>query len=299
MAVAASRQPLPAPQPTMPVYQPVAIQSPMEADMFPVLEQAVLLIKKTYTPASTNKIYDGKTSEYFQYCDHCYPREAYAKILDARKVYKFMFYHTFRSQKARGGPAAPVLNDQIVMKFDPIKYAEVMTRYQTWMSGNGGSEPPEPVKPVQLSTIDQYKAVFRHIHAQQVAQRVSSSSWEQIWTLPLVELHRLVKNRRSAVKKSNYDEKLEAEFAPYAAVDKYDEIEHELWMRGKQSHRSAGAWLRHRYILLHTTSGILRAESIYSAELSDFLGLTIKKFEDPHPLFLMITQLAQGKFNFL
>jgi hypothetical protein len=274
-----------------------AVQSPMQADMNPVLEQAVLLIQKSYTPDSSNKIYDGKTIEYFQYCDYCYPHDIYSKILDAQKVYKFMFYQTFRSQKARGGPR--VQNDQIVIKFDAVKYEEVMARYQTWMSGNDGVEPPEPLKPVQLSTIDQYKAVFRYIHKQQCAKRVSSSVWEQIWTLPLVELHRLVKNRRGAVKKSNYEEKLEAEFAPYAAVDKYDKIEHEMWIRGKHSHRSAGTWLRHRYCLLHTTSGILRCESMYGAELSDFLGLWIKKAEDPHPLFLMITQLALGKLDFV
>jgi hypothetical protein len=269
-----------------------AIQSPLYADLNPTLEQAVLRIRRVYTPESSNKIYDGKTAEYFQYCDYCHPNDPYSKILDANKVYKFMFYQAFRGQKERGGPR---VNNRTVIKFDPEKYREVIKLYETWMLGNTGIQPPEPKKPVQLSTIDQYKAVFRHLHKRQCAQRVTSSVWEQIWTLPLVELHNLVKNRRSSVKRSNYEEKLEAEFAPYSAVDKYDKIEHELWMRGKSNHRSAGTWLRHRYILLHSTSGILRCESIYRAELSDFLGLTLKKKEDPHPLFLMITQLAQGK----
>jgi hypothetical protein len=94
-------------------------------------------------------------------------------------------------------------------------------------------------------------------------------------------------------------EKLEAEFAPYAAVDKYDKLEHELWDRGRVSHRSAGSWLRNRYCMLHTTSGILRCESMYRAELSDFLELTLKKKEDPHPLTLMITQLPTGKSQFI
>ena len=47
--------------------------------------------------------------------------------------------------------------------------------------------------------------------------------------------------------------------------------------------------------MLHTTSGILRCESIHRAELSDFLDLMLKKKQDPHPLTLMITQLPAGK----
>ncbi len=38
-----------------------------------------------------------------------------------------------------------------------------------------------------------------------------------------------------------------------------------------------------------------RCESLYRAELSDFLGLDMKKPEDVHPLFLMISQIPQGK----
>ena len=87
---------------------------------------------------------------------------------------------------------------------------------------------------------------------------------------------------------------MQAKFAR-AAVDRYDEIEDLLWTCGQYNTRSAGAWLRHRYICLHTTSGILRCKSVHHAELSDFVPLRIKKPDDPHPLFLMITQLAFGK----
>ena len=46
---------------------------------------------------------------------------------------------------------------------------------------------------------------------------------------------------------------------------------------------------------MHTTSGILRYESLYKGELSDFLCFNVQKPEDPHEVFLMITQLAFGK----
>jgi hypothetical protein len=80
-----------------------------------------------------------------------------------------------------------------------------------------------------------------------------------------------VKQQRNCVRKATYAEKLEAEFAPDAAVDKLDKLEYELWNRGRGSQRSAGTWLRHWYCMLHTTSGILRCKLIYRAELSNFL----------------------------
>ena len=276
----------PGQQPQQPMIQP-----PLTVDMNPILEQTVLAIQREYTPDNSNDIYDNKTKEYFQFCDHCYPTDNYNKVLEANKLYRFMFYQAFRNQKKRGGKR--VTENSI--RFDPVDYNLITTKYQTWKLGNSNVEPPEPALPVQNSTMDQYKAVFRKLHKQQSAQRVTSSHWEQIWTLPLENLHKLVKQRRQSVRKATYAEKLEAEFAPYAAVDKYDKLEHELWDRGRGSHRSAGTWLRHRYCMLHTTSGILRCESIYRAELSNFLSLTLQKKEDPHPLTLMITQLPAGK----
>ena len=267
------------------------IQPPLNVDVNPLLEQAVLAMQHEYTPDSSNDIYDNKTKEYFQYCNCCYPLDYYNKVLDANKLYRFMFYQAFRSQKKRGGKRVT----QNSIRFDLADYNEMTQKYQTWMTGNSNAEPPEPDNPVQNSTMDQYKAVFRKVHKQQSAQRVTSNVWEQIWTLPVENLHKLVKQRRNCVRKATYAEKLEAEFAPYAAVDKLDKLEYEFWDRGRGSQRSAGTLLRHRYCMLHTTSGILRCESIYRAELSDFLDLTLKKKEDPHPLTLMITQLPTGK----
>jgi hypothetical protein len=45
------------------------------------------------------------------------------------------------------------------------------------------------------------------------------------------------------------------------------------------------------YPLRVVLSAVIWCKSIYCSELSNFLGLTLKKKEDPHPLFLMIMQL--------
>jgi hypothetical protein len=58
------------------------IQPPLNVDVNPLLEQAVLAMQREYTPDSSNDIYDNKTKEYFQYCDCCYPFDHYNKVLD-------------------------------------------------------------------------------------------------------------------------------------------------------------------------------------------------------------------------
>jgi hypothetical protein len=152
------------------------IQPPLNVDVNPLLEQAVLAIQREYTPDSSNDIYDNKTKEYFQYRDCCYPLHHYNKILDANKFYRFMFYQAFCSRKKRGGKR--VIQNSI--RFNLADYNKITQKYQTWMMDNSNAKPPEPKNPVQNLTMDQYKAVFRKVHKQQSAQRVTSSVWEQI-----------------------------------------------------------------------------------------------------------------------
>jgi hypothetical protein len=268
------------------------LTQPEETGLDSRLEQTVLRITSEYRPDSTSSIYDAKSQEYFQYCTSLYPNDPYAMVLGQYKVYRFIFYQSFRDQKKRGGSKESRTNGTRFVRSD---YDAVMAKYQGWMDSADGSSPPEPAKPVGKQTIDQYKAVLRWVYKNQTAQRVLGLVWDQIWTLPCEQIHKVVKERRGAIKRLNYDEKLEAEFAPYTAVAQFDQIEEALWKKGDANIRSACAWLRHRFCLLYTTSGILRCESLYRAELSDFLGLVMKKPEDVHPLYLMISQIPKGK----
>jgi hypothetical protein len=79
-------------------------------------------------------------------------------------------------------------------------------------------------------------------------------------------------------------------------VAQFDQIEEAMWWKkGDLNTWLACAWLWHHFCLLYTTSGILWCESLYRAELSDFLGLVIKKPKEVHPLYLMISQIPQSK----
>jgi hypothetical protein len=263
---------------------------PYQGELTSRMEQSVLDVRENLRPTQTADVYDNKTLEYLQFASYVYPLDPYKNSLNADKIYRFMFYQTFRGQKKRGGKKR-----KSDVFFDSQDYDSVMDLFQAWWNGGQVGDAPKPTKPCGKQCFDQYKAILRKTYKRQVACGVCSIPWEHMWTLRLDELSGLVKERKAVAKKDNYEEKMQAEFAPYAAVERFDDIEEELWTRGQYTTRSAGAWLRHRYICLHTTSGILRSESIHRAELSDFLPLKLKKPGDPHPLFLMITQLAFGK----
>ena len=171
-----------------------------------------------------------------------------------------------------------------------------MEKYSIWRN-DPSLEPPYPDNPVGEATIAMYKTVLRRLHDYQDSSGYTGMHWSLIWNGRLKRVHNLVKKRASSFKKKHYVEKVDHEFAPYQVVDEYNKIESEIWCRGHGSMRSANAWLRHRFCLLFSTNGVLRCESLFKAELSDFLGMHIRKDTDVHPIYLMIQQISTGKYK--
>jgi hypothetical protein len=253
-----------------------------------LLEKAVLAMSNEARPENTRIAYDGKIAEYFLFCDSIYPDDPFKNTLDKQKVWVFIFYQSMRTQRKRGGGK----NRAETARFVKSDYDQVMAEYHGWF-GDQSQAPPEPTNPVGTSVLAQYKAAIRQIFKEQVATGMLGSSWDQIWTMRLENVQNLVKSRRAINNKKAHVEKLDHEFSPYTMVEEYPKIEAEMWERGNAANtRSSDAWMRHRFCLLFSTSGILRGESLYKAELSDFLSLRMKKETDPHHLMVMIMQIA-------
>ena len=182
-----------------------------------------------------------------------------------------------------------------VGNFDVDDYRQVVNYYSTFALND--EEIPDPEFPIGYSAIAQYRAGLQKLHGWQVANHITSLGWEFVWwTNQTKDLVKLSESREVRRKRNNYEEKMDKVFAPYQAVDRFDVIENEFWSRSSRNARSAGCWLRNRYVFLHTTAGILRCESLYRAELSDFLGVGTKKDTDVHNIYIMITQIPEGKF---
>jgi hypothetical protein len=167
--------------------------------------------------------------------------------------------------------------------------------YALIYTGIEASALPEPTRPVGWDCINTYRSSVKAIWEAQVATHSNSLSWDLIYNKDCKLLAKMVKERKGRLKKSQYGEKVDKEFAPYAAVEELGSIEGCLWSRGQGNIvRTALAWMRHRYCFLQSFSGILRCESIFNAELSDMLCISTKKPVDPHSLFIVIMQLASG-----
>jgi hypothetical protein len=245
------------------------IAHPDENELNSYLEQTVLHLREELRPVNTARAQDPKVLEYFQFCDIHYSHDPYRYVLECNKVYRFIWYQCFRNQRKKGGTKEERVARAQGNYFDNAEYEAVMSEFRS--GPRTGFDLPQPQKPIGKCTLDAYKAVFRKIYKVQIAKKVLATPWDQIWQMCFDELVQHVKERIPLMKKATYAEKVDGEFAPYMIVEHYDQIEGLMWNDGNVvGNRSICCALRHRYCALHLTSGILRCESIYRAEFSDF-----------------------------
>jgi hypothetical protein len=244
---------------------------------------------------NTALAYDGKILEFKQFCNAVYPREDFRQVVTHEKMYRFFFYTAFREQKKKGGRKGE--NGNALVKFDHEEYIAIFKSFGR-ADGNPKYEFPRPTKPLSATSFAQYKAVIKSLHCQQQAQGVNQHAWEFIWTERCKRLEKHVKTRMPAIKKANFVEKHNGAFAPYRMVARFGEIEEELWndLSTANNKRCLSSRLRHRSCALYLTSGVLRSESLYKADCSDFFILKPPmKSGDIHEKTLLINQIPEGK----
>ena len=277
-------------------HAPTAHSQPSELDNN--LTSSITEQTKAITPEATSKQYDPKIREYKAFCDHAYSNDTFPHSLTKWKLYRFMYYQSFREQKKRGGRRR---NPPPI--FDAQEYDRIISYYHT--NNEASSETmltnmPNPKKPIKAMMFEAYKSALRRYHRTLQNEGLCNDVWEIIWAAPHDELRTFVQTRQVRVDRANYVEKIGREFEPYAAVETYGLIEQAMWEKSAQNTklRDVTSQIRHRYCLLHLTSGILRCESLYRAELSDFMGLQLpQRDNDIDPMYIMVNQISEGKTN--
>jgi hypothetical protein len=66
------------------------------------IQRSVQTMNDSFRPTNTSKVHEPKIEEFFGFCDSIYEDEPYKYNLSFEKVYRFMFYQSFREQKKRG-----------------------------------------------------------------------------------------------------------------------------------------------------------------------------------------------------
>lgn len=260
------------------------------------LETALLGIDGGEKPTNTILAMVPKMMEFREYCEHVYPNDDFKHVMDYDKVFRFMFYTAFREKRATGGRRE---SNRAGVKtyFNKDEYDSLISTFLPVGSGDISDNYPDPKKPVSESVFIQYKATLKFIFDRQKDRQ--SQGWEFIWRPQLKMLQTHVKMREPKKKKEQYQEKMNHTFAPYTMVSSFGDIEERFWNSssfGGTRYMCPG--LRNRYCFLHTTSGILRCESLYRAELSDFCGIIVPPNDkDIHQMYIMVNQIPEGKTN--
>ena len=276
---------------------PPMLQAPATAGHATALRVGVYNLLRSEVPENTIKQQKPKQDEYNDFCKTVWPDNDLAIIMNHEKVYKFMYYQAFREQKPRGGRKR---GDDTGSSFNYEEYQTVMRVTDAAVAQLARDQLPNPKKPTTISVFNAYKAVMRKIYKEQKTLNVLSLQWDDIWTDACRDIELHVKNRAPKVKKETYQEKVNGEFTPFQFVERFPDIENELWKDSflYSGHRSIAKGLRNRYVFLHLTSGILRCESLHRAELSDFCAVNVPSNErDAHRMFVMVNQIPFGKTN--
>lgn len=257
------------------------------------LARAVSRINQQNRKENTSAAYDPKVAEYHAFCDHQYaalhPSVRYT--VDFSRLFDFLFYHSMREKYKQGG------RKKQAHGFRSDDFDAVCAKYRrlTDSSVVNPKELPDPENPVGYDLINTYKSVVYNIWMTQVSQKSNSNPWDMIFTMPCKELMTMVKARKQRIKRKNYKEKIDADFAPFASLSQIEGIEQALWQYGSTTMKGALPGLRNRFTFLGCYSGLLRSESLFLGELSDMFGIEHKRERDVHPYFIAIMQIATGK----
>lgn len=276
------------------------------------MESSVLDLTEQNRKDNTKIAYDPKREEFRQFCDYKYGHLQAEKRyhIDNDKVYTFMWYQSFREKKPQGGRGGKrKRNDEMSGepddeeentsgKFNTSKFQTLVDSHNARRQHSQQQEVPEPRSGIGISAFRQYKAAIRKLYDREVAEQRTSLTWDFVWTEPCEKLKEMVQTRKTRQKKKNHEEKVDFEISPWLVINEIGRIEKALFDSGMyKTPRQAFASLRNRYCFLQTYGGILRAESVFNAELSDLLCCPVQLNTDPHELVVFIMQLAEGKTN--
>jgi hypothetical protein len=192
-------------------------QHPDELNQQAIYNRIGVEIADQDIPENSKLIKNRIQREWHDYCMHIDPQGTFPLQMTSTKVYNFMFYQLFRHKK-RGAARMSV--------FDGGEYDRVLAEYRLHFDNHRrtGQPIPHPPEGVGKSSLQQYRAYLRKIHASHVAENLTSIPFELVFTEPCKNLVRTGEARKTKQDRENYKEKVDKIFGPYQAVEKMDEL---------------------------------------------------------------------------
>ena len=109
---------------------------------------------------------------------------------------------------------------------------------------------PDPLDPLGYNAINTYCSTVHNVWSEQVEAQANTLAWDLVCNGSVKAVMSMVKNRRSRIKRSRFEEKLDTEFSPFQSINQLDDIEDYFWEQGKKTRQGASVTLRTRFALL-------------------------------------------------
>ena len=259
---------------------------------------------------NTAKAYDPKVSEFNEFCNEVFGGEPLQTrfIVDDRSVQSFFLYVGFREQKPRGRVSKGE-EENWKSKFNVNEWNRIARMFRLTSTGQLDLDKTiasmvQPTKGVGFATMVTTKAAIKKLWLNQVEGTPNIDTEHKVFGHTVRKIMQIVRQRKVKEDHKNCVEKIDKDSAPMESVSHIQLLEESLFNIGvKKSGRfsainkSVHASLRNRFTFLCTTTGILRGESLFKAELSDLFKLDIKLPKDPHEFTILIMQISSGKTN--
>ena len=106
-----------------------------------------------------------------------------------------------------------------------------------------------------------------------------------------------VKKRKNRIAKANFDEKMSHELSPYQTICDLPLLEEHLFNKNATDSVYMFSSLRDRYCLLMTTMSILRGESLFLCDLSNYCDIIFRPAKKPVDTLVHVMRVATGNAN--
>lgn len=250
---------------------------------------AVNNINEVHRRPNTVLAYEPRANEWVDFCNELFNGDM---LVTAEKTHAFMFYHSFRAQRPRGGKRSQD-GERLKSTFDLNEYKELVEKY-----GSTGPEdvPDDPDNPCGPDSFNTYKSVVWNVYRQQRARYSNTLSWkDDIWNVNNRALFKMVTDRHKRVHRNKFTEKIGHEMSPLTSHHQLEECEEWFWNEAGKNGRSALNSIRNRQGFLNCYKGLVRSESLFIGKLSDCFGIEVERPKNEDDIFTDVMGIETGK----
>lgn len=276
--------------------------------------RAVLSEKDKFVKTNTAQAYNHKVAEFLGFCLSLYPVTSpgdNATTVNEEKLFGFLFYTSRRPTRTRGRPSSNACRLKPGV-FDRNEYDRIMEVNVTPSAYLVGYDVLNQTysgivklwkRQCDLGANNATKDQLRSERVLSLMDLVKKRKKRYIplcllrfWLTLYLPVARLLTGATHRLSRQGFKEKLKCGLSPYLLVEKIPVIEEWLWEHNALLPIFSLASIRDRFVFLLSTHAILRGESLFLSDLSDYCDLVVEN-AGCSECHVLVLQVDTGKTN--